>query len=95
MLFYQSDDCYCAKFSLIKNSEMFKIFRFSSGIGHMVGAGIFVLTGTVVKDEAGPAAVLSYFFAGIGALLSSLCYAEFGAKVPKVKRRHSVEHKKV
>ena len=51
----------------------------------MVGAGIFVLTGTVVKDEAGPAAVLSYLFAGVGALLSSLCYAEFGAKVPKVR----------
>ena len=32
----------------------------------MVGAGIFVLTGTVVKDEAGPAAVLSYLFAGVG-----------------------------
>ena len=56
----------------------------------MVGAGIFVLTGTVVKDEAGPAAVLSYFFAGVGALLSSLCYAEFGAKVPKVNTRLSL-----
>ena len=71
----------------VQFSEMFKIFWFSSGIGHMVGAGIFVLTGTVVKDEAGPAAVLSYFFAGVGALLSSLCYAEFGAKVPKVRKR--------
>ena len=53
------------------------------GIGHMIGAGIFVLTGTVVKDVAGPGTVLSYFFAGVAATLSSLCYAEFGARVPK------------
>lgn len=49
----------------------------------MVGAGIFVLTGTVVKDVAGPGTVLSYLLAGIAALLSALCYAEFGARVPK------------
>ena len=53
------------------------------GIGHMLGAGIFVLTGTVVKDIAGPGAVLSYFFAGVAAMLAALCYAEFGARVPK------------
>ncbi|XP_013383572.1 cationic amino acid transporter 4 [Lingula anatina] len=53
------------------------------GIGQMVGAGVFVLTGTVIKDKAGPGAILSYLFAGIAALLSSLCYAEFGARVPK------------
>lgn len=53
------------------------------GIGHMVGAGIFVLTGTVVRELAGPGAVLSYVFAGIAATLASLCYAEFGAQVPK------------
>ncbi len=58
-----------------------------AGMGHMVGAGIFVLTGTVVKDEAGPAAILSYLLAGIGALLSALCYAEFGARVPKVNNK--------
>ncbi len=50
----------------------------------MVGAGIFVLTGTVAKEVAGPGIVLSYLFAGVSALLSSLCYAEFGARVPKV-----------
>ncbi len=53
------------------------------GIGHMVGAGIFVLTGTVVREVAGPGTVLSYLFAGVAALLSALCYAEFGARVPK------------
>lgn len=53
------------------------------GIGHMIGAGIFVLTGTVVKNIAGPGTVLSYLLAGVAAMLSSLCYAEFGARVPK------------
>lgn len=53
------------------------------GIGQMIGAGIYVLTGTVVRDLAGPSAILSYLFAGIAAILSALCYAEFGARVPK------------
>ncbi|KAK3105225.1 hypothetical protein FSP39_020189 [Pinctada imbricata] len=59
------------------------------GIGHMIGAGIYVLTGTVVKDLAGPAAVLSYVFAGVAAILSALCYAEFGARVPKAGSAYS------
>ena len=53
------------------------------GIGHMIGAGIFVVTGTVTRDVAGPGVILSFMFAGFAAFLSSLCYAEFGAKVPK------------
>ncbi|XP_076086941.1 cationic amino acid transporter 4-like isoform X1 [Mytilus galloprovincialis] len=53
------------------------------GIGHMIGAGVYVLTGTVVKDLAGPSAILSYLFAGFVALLAALCYSEFGARVPK------------
>ena len=45
--------------------------------------GFIVFPGTVVRDLAGPAAILSYLFAGIAAILSALCYAEFGARVPK------------
>ncbi|XP_045162357.1 cationic amino acid transporter 4-like isoform X2 [Mercenaria mercenaria] len=59
------------------------------GVGQMVGAGIYVLTGTIVKDLAGPAAILSYLFAGIAAILSALCYAEFGARVPKAGSAYS------
>jgi amino acid transporter len=44
---------------------------------------IFVLAGSVVRNTAGPGIVLSFIFAGIASFLSALCYAEFGARVPK------------
>ena len=52
------------------------------GIGVMIGAGIFVLTGQAAATEAGPAITLSYVLAGIAAFLAAICYAEFAAMVP-------------
>ena len=46
------------------------------GIGAIIGAGIFVLTGTAAAQFAGPAIVLSFVIAGIGCIFAGLCYAE-------------------
>ena len=53
------------------------------GIGHMIGGGIYVLTGTVTRYKAGPGVVFSYMLAGVVSILVALCYAEFGSKIPK------------
>uniref|UniRef100_F6YP59 Cationic amino acid transporter C-terminal domain-containing protein n=1 Tax=Ciona intestinalis TaxID=7719 RepID=F6YP59_CIOIN len=51
-------------------------------IGSMVGAGLYVLTGTVALKFAGGSIVLSYLFAAIASALSAFCYAEFAARIP-------------
>ena len=52
------------------------------GIGVIIGAGIFVLTGNAAATEAGPAIVLSFVLAGVVCALAALCYAELAAMVP-------------
>jgi APA family basic amino acid/polyamine antiporter len=52
------------------------------GVGNTVGAGIFVLTGTVAAQYAGPAVTLSFIAASIACFFAGLCYAEFAAMVP-------------
>src|SRR6202008_4601932 len=52
------------------------------GIGAIIGAGIFVLTGTAAARYAGPAIVLSFIVSGLGCLFAGLCYAEFAAMIP-------------
>ncbi|TYB68509.1 amino acid permease [Nonomuraea sp. PA05] len=52
------------------------------GIGVIVGTGIFVLTGQVAKEMAGPAVAVSFVVAGIVCGLAALCYAEFASTIP-------------
>ncbi|CAN0921603.1 Cationic amino acid transporter 1 [Linum grandiflorum] len=52
------------------------------GMGAVMGAGIFVLTGEAAKLDAGPAVVVSYFISGVCAMLSVLCYSEFAVELP-------------
>src|SRR5271167_3793654 len=54
----------------------------SLGIGAIIGAGIFVMTGEVAANDAGPSVVLSYVVAGIACVLAAFCYSEFAAMVP-------------
>ena len=52
------------------------------GVGVIIGTGIFVLTGVVARDQAGPAVAISFVIAGVVCGLAALCYAEFASTVP-------------
>ncbi|WP_296166274.1 amino acid permease [uncultured Brevundimonas sp.] len=54
----------------------------SLGIGAIIGAGIFVLTGQVASAHAGPAIMFSFVLAGIACALAGLCYAELASTMP-------------
>ncbi|XP_032230455.1 high affinity cationic amino acid transporter 1 [Nematostella vectensis] len=53
----------------------------SLGVGATVGAGLYVVTGQIARDVAGPAVVLSFFIAAVAAFLAGICYAEFGCRI--------------
>ncbi|WP_024890577.1 amino acid permease [Luteimonas huabeiensis] len=52
------------------------------GLGAVIGAGIFVITGTAAANHAGPAIMLSFVIAGFACAMAGLCYAEFAAMIP-------------
>ena len=52
------------------------------GVGGIIGAGIFVLTGEAAYRHAGPAVILSFVAAGLACVFAALCYAEFASLIP-------------
>ncbi|XP_065005859.1 cationic amino acid transporter 2, vacuolar-like [Musa acuminata AAA Group] len=52
------------------------------GVGATIGAGVYVLVGTVAREHAGPALTISFLIAGIAAALSAFCYAELASRCP-------------
>jgi APA family basic amino acid/polyamine antiporter len=52
------------------------------GIGAIIGAGLFSLTGIAAAEHAGPAVSISFVLAAIGCAFAGLCYAEFAAMIP-------------
>ncbi|MEI7685218.1 MAG: amino acid permease [Planctomycetota bacterium] len=54
----------------------------SLGVGAIIGAGIFVMTGRIAANDSGPAILLSFAVAGVACALAAFCYAEFSSMVP-------------
>ncbi|KAL7747364.1 hypothetical protein RI367_007267 [Sorochytrium milnesiophthora] len=52
------------------------------GVGEIIGAGIFVITGKAAAEHAGPAIVLSFVIAGIACAFAGLCYSEMASMIP-------------
>jgi APA family basic amino acid/polyamine antiporter len=52
------------------------------GIGAIIGAGIFVLTGPAAAQYAGPGILLSFAFSALICVFAALCYAEFASLIP-------------
>ncbi len=52
------------------------------GIGAIIGAGLFSITGTAAAHNAGPAVSISFIIGAVGCLFAGLCYAEFASMIP-------------
>ena len=64
----------------------------SLGIGGIIGAGIFVLTGQAAAIFAGPGVVFSFAIAGFGCLFAGLCYSEFAGMIPVAGSAYTYTH---
>ncbi|KAG5232867.1 cationic amino acid transporter family protein [Salix suchowensis] len=64
------------------DSELSVPHLIAIGVGSTIGAGIYILVGTVAREHSGPALFISFLIAGIAAALSAFCYAELASRCP-------------
>ena len=73
------------------------------GIGAIIGAGLFSLTGIAAADNAGPAVVISFMIAALGCAFAGMCYSELASMIPvagsaytyayATRRTHRLDHR--
>ncbi|HEY0281370.1 MAG TPA: amino acid permease [Rhizomicrobium sp.] len=64
------------------NPTLGRLHLIALGIGAIIGAGIFVITGHAAASYAGPGVMISFAIAGLGCLFAGLCYAEYASMIP-------------
>ncbi|XP_059462267.1 cationic amino acid transporter 2, vacuolar-like [Corylus avellana] len=62
--------------------ELSVLHLIAIGVGSTIGAGVYILVGTVAREHSGPALTISFLIAGIAAALSAFCYAELASRCP-------------
>lgn len=83
LLFYHTSNSEILSFSFhIERSVLILGLRNLSGVGSTIGAGVYILVGTVAREHSGPALAFSFLIAGIAAALSAFCYAELASRCP-------------